>query len=90
LVSDIKGKACTEAENRLLKGIFGSKREEMIGGWRKLHNEGYTLYTLPEIIKMAKEDEMGRACSKNGGEEECIQGIGGKARRKETTRKMKT
>jgi hypothetical protein len=34
------------------------------------------------------EDEMGVACSTDGGEEECIQDIGGKARRKETTRKV--
>jgi hypothetical protein len=33
---------------------------------------------------------MGRACSTNGGEEESIEDIGGKARRKETTRKTKT
>jgi hypothetical protein len=33
---------------------------------------------------------MGGACSTNGGEEECIQDIDGKARRKETTRKTKT
>jgi hypothetical protein len=26
-------------ENRKLRGIFGSKREEATGGWRKLHNE---------------------------------------------------
>jgi hypothetical protein len=32
---------------------------------------------------------MGRACTTNGGDEECIQDIGGKARRKETTRKTK-
>jgi hypothetical protein len=32
---------------------------------------------------------MGRACSMNGGEEECIQDIGGKARKKEATRKTK-
>jgi hypothetical protein len=37
-----------------------------------------------------KEDEMGRACGTNGVEEEYIQNIGGKARRKETTRKRKT
>jgi hypothetical protein len=30
-----------------------------------------------------KEDEMGRACSMNGGQEECIQDFGGKARRKD-------
>jgi hypothetical protein len=33
---------------------------------------------------------MGRACSMNGDDEEYIQDIGGKARRKETTRKTKT
>jgi hypothetical protein len=32
---------------------------------------------------------MGRACSTNGREDECIQDIGGKARRKEATRKAK-
>jgi hypothetical protein len=26
-------------ENRVLRGIFGPKRDEVIGGWRKLHNE---------------------------------------------------
>jgi hypothetical protein len=33
---------------------------------------------------------MSRACSTNGGEEECVEDIGGKVRRKETTRKTKT
>jgi hypothetical protein len=33
---------------------------------------------------------MGGACSPNGGEEECIQVIGGKGREKETARKIKT
>jgi hypothetical protein len=33
---------------------------------------------------------MNRACSTNGGDDECIWDIGGKARRKETTRKTKT
>jgi hypothetical protein len=33
---------------------------------------------------------MGRACSTNGGEEECIYDIGGKSKRKEIIRKMKT
>jgi hypothetical protein len=36
-----------------------------------------------------KEDEMCRACSMNGGGKKCIYDIGGKARRKETTRKTK-
>jgi hypothetical protein len=33
---------------------------------------------------------MDSACSTNGGDEECIQDIGGRARRKETTRKTMT
>jgi hypothetical protein len=37
-----------------------------------------------------KENEVGRACSTNGGEEECIEDIGGKSRRKETTVKTRT
>jgi hypothetical protein len=37
-----------------------------------------------------KANEMGKACSTSGGEEECIEDIGGKARRKETTGKTKT
>jgi hypothetical protein len=42
-----------------------TKRDEIIGGWRKLHNEElYNLYSSPNIIRMIrfKEDEMGRAC----------------------------
>jgi hypothetical protein len=35
-----------------------------------------------------KEDEMKRACSTHEEAEECIQGLGGKDRRKETTRKI--
>jgi hypothetical protein len=35
-------------------------------------------------------DEMGRACDTHGVEDDCMWGIGGKARRKETTRKTKT
>jgi hypothetical protein len=36
-----------------------------------------------------KECEIGRACGTNAGEEECIWDIGGKAKKKETTGKMK-
>jgi hypothetical protein len=37
-----------------------------------------------------KEDELGRACSRNEREEKYIENIGGKARRNETTTKAKT
>jgi hypothetical protein len=40
-------------ENRVLRGIFGPKRDEVIGGWRKLHNEElHNLYCPPSIIRM--------------------------------------
>jgi hypothetical protein len=39
-------------ENRVLR-IFGRKRDEDTGGWRKLHNEElHKLYTSPSIIRM--------------------------------------
>jgi hypothetical protein len=42
-------------ENRVLRRIFGAKREEGAGGWRKLHNEElHNLYTSPDIIKVIK------------------------------------
>jgi predicted RNA-binding protein YlqC (UPF0109 family) len=41
------------------------------------------------ITIQVKEDEMGKVCGTNGGDEECIKDIGGKARRKGTTKKTK-
>jgi hypothetical protein len=38
-------------ENRMLMRIFGPKSDEVIGGWRKLHNEElHNLYSLPSKI----------------------------------------
>jgi hypothetical protein len=46
-------------ENRVLRGIFGPKREEVIGGWRKLHNEElHNLYCSPNIIGMMNSRRM--------------------------------
>jgi hypothetical protein len=43
------------SENRVLRGIFGPKRAEVTGGWRKLHNEElHNLYSSPSIIRMIK------------------------------------
>jgi hypothetical protein len=40
-------------ENRVLSRIFGSKRDEMMGGWRKLHNkELHELYSSTSVIIM--------------------------------------
>jgi hypothetical protein len=54
-------------ENRVLRRISGPKRNEVIGDWRKLHNEElHNLYSSPGIVRMIKEDKMGGACSTNG------------------------
>jgi hypothetical protein len=40
-------------ENRVLRRIFGPKREEIIGGWRKLHNEElHNFYSSPDSISI--------------------------------------
>jgi hypothetical protein len=42
-------------ENRVLRRIFGPKRDEVIGGWKKLHNEElHNLYSSPGVIRMIK------------------------------------
>jgi hypothetical protein len=67
-------------KNRVLRRIFGLKRHKVTGGWRKLHNgEPHNSYSSPNIITVISQEER----------EECIWDIGGKARRKETTRKTK-
>jgi len=37
-------------ENRVLRGIFVPKRDEVVGEWRKLHNEELDLYCSPNIV----------------------------------------
>jgi hypothetical protein len=39
---------------RVLRRIFGPKRDQMTGGWIKLHNESCNLYSSPSIIRMLK------------------------------------
>jgi hypothetical protein len=42
-------------ENRVLRRIFGPKRDEVTGGWRTLHNEElHNLYSSPSTIIMIK------------------------------------
>jgi hypothetical protein len=39
-------------ENRVLRRIFGPKRDEVTGGWGKLYNEElHNLYSTPKLIK---------------------------------------
>jgi hypothetical protein len=40
-------------ENRLLRRIFGPMRDEVTGGWRKLHSERlHDLYSSPSIVRI--------------------------------------
>jgi hypothetical protein len=49
-------------ENRVLRRIFGPKRDEVTGEWRKLHNEElHNLYSSPDIIRQVKSRRMGSA-----------------------------
>jgi hypothetical protein len=46
-------------ENRVLKKMFGPKRDEVKGGWRKLHNkELCDLYSSPGTIRVMKSRRM--------------------------------
>jgi hypothetical protein len=46
-------------ENRVLRRIFGPKRDEVTGGWRNLHNEELRdLYSSPSIIRLIKSRRM--------------------------------
>jgi hypothetical protein len=67
-------------ENRVLRRIFGPKRDEITGEWRKLYNkELYDLYSSPNIIWVMKSRRMkwvGHvACISR--QERCTQDFGG-------------
>jgi acyl-coenzyme A synthetase/AMP-(fatty) acid ligase len=45
--------------NNIILVIFGSKRDDVTGDWRKLHNEElHNLYSSPTIIRMIKSRRM--------------------------------
>ena len=58
-------------KNRVLRIIFGSKKDDVTGECRKLHNEElYELHCSPNIVRV-----IGGACSTYGGDERRIQGF---------------
>jgi hypothetical protein len=76
-------------ENRMLKRIFGPKRDEATGGWRKLNNkEARDLYASPSLIRIIKSRSIRWVgyVARMGKEEH----VGRKGSGKETTRKVKT
>jgi len=59
----------------VLRRIFGPKRDEVTGEWKRLHTEELNnLYCSPNIVRGIKKEknEMGRACSTYVREEGCI------------------
>jgi hypothetical protein len=46
-------------ENKVLRRIFGPKRDEVTGEWRRLHNKKlYALYSSPNIIRVIKSRRL--------------------------------
>jgi hypothetical protein len=46
-------------ENRVLRGIYGAKGEEVVGGWRRLHNEEpHNLCASSDILRVIKSRRM--------------------------------
>jgi metal-dependent hydrolase (beta-lactamase superfamily II) len=46
-------------ENRVLKKIFGSKMEEVVGGWKRLHNEElHNMYNSQNFIRVIKSTSI--------------------------------
>jgi hypothetical protein len=80
------------SENRIWRGIFRSKTDEVMGVWRKLHNEKLpNLCPPPGVMRMIKSRRMRwvRHVAVMG-EKRMLIGYWWKARRKEVTRKTKT
>ena len=65
-------------ENRVLRRVFGPKRDEVTGEWRKLHNEELmNLYSLPNIVRVVNSRRMRWAGHVARMGESCAQGFGG-------------
>jgi hypothetical protein len=77
------------SEDRVLRRIFGRKREEVVGGWRRLHKEELSnLYASPNIGSVIKSGRMRWAGHvARMGEMRCVKNFGWKTCREETTQK---
>jgi len=61
-------------ENRVLRRVLRTKRDEVTGEWRKLHNEEFSdLYCLPNILRVVKSRRMRWAGHAYGGGARCAQ-----------------
>jgi hypothetical protein len=63
-------------EKKALSRISGPRRDEVTGGWRKMHNKSFITCTCTCVKykwnDQVKDDEMGRTCSINGEGGACI------------------
>jgi truncated hemoglobin YjbI len=61
-------------ENRVLRGVFGPKRDKVTGEWRKLYEEIHDLYSSPNIVRVIKSKRMvwERHLAQMGRREACI------------------
>ena len=66
-------------ENRVSRRIFGSKRDEITGEWRKLYNEELNdLYSSLNIVRVIKSRiRWAGHVARMGGKDGCLQGFGG-------------
>jgi len=60
LVADVAGgKKLRVFENKMLRRIFGPKRDDVTGDWKRLHNEELNdLYSSPNIVRVIKSRRM--------------------------------
>jgi len=68
-------------ENRMLRRIFGPKRDELPGEWKKLHTEELNdLYCSPNIVRVitSRRIRWPGLVARVGEEDRCIQGFGRK------------
>jgi hypothetical protein len=55
----VAGITCVMSNIRVLRRLFGPKRDEVTGEWRKLHNEELNdLYSLPNVVRVVKLRRM--------------------------------
>jgi len=68
-----------------MAGTFGSRRDEVTGEWRRLHNELNDLYSSPNIVRVIKSRRMRRAghVAHMGKEREVYRVLSGNRRKRE-------
>jgi hypothetical protein len=72
-------------ENRVLREIFGPKWDDVTGERRKFNNEELHILLTQYCAGDNIENDMGEACSADGGGDRRVQGFGWKTLGKETT-----